>query len=770
MVSKAPNSRAAQSPSAMDRGGSKRSRPARRNAMSSPNASSHEMTRRPHAEQPYRPISAALAIAPAVSVIIPARNEAANLPHVFRTLPPWVDEVVLVDGNSVDDTVAVTRTLRPSAKVVNQPGTGKGDALRAGFAAATGDILVTIDADGSTDGAELIRFVSVLVAGADFAKGSRFSSSGGSDDITGVRRYGNRALSILVNWMFGTHFTDLCYGYNAFWARHLDALEVSGGPGFEVETLMSIRAAKAGLRIYEVPSHECPRIFGASNLRAARDGWRILKVILREWLRGVPSRGLRQATPPTAGPELTGGPAVAPNRGPSSERKGAKDGGKMVTAAFDQYAQGLYTYCRSLLSDPAAAADALRDTFVVASAELSQLRQPERVRAWLFAVARNECHMRLRTETASPSLYVAAHAMDDTGAFGIFSEQTEYRTMVRAALAGMDPVDREISELNLRHRFYGADLADILGAPRNRAHVLASRARSRFERSLGVLPVARSEPGHCPDLASILNGEAHQSTGPVGWQVKRHVGRCRVCGERRRSGLNPLMLLNLLPLIPLPGDLRKQTLELVSDQSTAAVAHRDQVLDRAAPLGADGFPVQLSSTPAPGRRVSALAAVAAAAAAAALLGGAMYHVGHQPAQTGHIAAAVPRPPVWARPSGSGTTPAGSLPPTIRAPLPTPGLIPFAPASTGPSASPSASPSPTPTCKRSRRRLHSRSRSRACPRAATHSPAPKSSPSLSPPSSQSPSPTPSASTSVTATSSSPLTRVRLNESGLQIEIP
>src|SRR5215472_14102548 len=236
---------------------------------------------------PYRPISAALAIAPTVSVIIPARDEAANLPHVFSTLPPWVDEVVLVDGHSVDDTVAVTRALCPRAKVVSQPGKGKGDALRAGFAAATGDILVTLDADGSTDGAELVRFVSALVAGADFAKGSRFSSSGGSDDITGVRRYGNRLLSLLVNWMFRTHFTDLCYGYNAFWARHLDAIEVSSGPGFEVETLMSIRAAKAGLRIYEVPSHESPRIFGTSNLRAVRDGWRILKVILREWLHGL---------------------------------------------------------------------------------------------------------------------------------------------------------------------------------------------------------------------------------------------------------------------------------------------------------------------------------------------------------------------------------------------------------------------------------------------------------------------------------------------------
>lgn len=235
---------------------------------------------------PYRPITPALAIASTVSVIIPARNEAANLPHVFSTLPPWLDEIILVDGHSVDDTVAVTRSLCPTAKVIAQSGRGKGDALLAGFSAATGDIIVTIDADGSTDGAEMVRFVGALVAGADFAKGSRFSGSGGSDDITGVRRYGNRLLSIIVNRMFGTQFTDLCYGYNAFWARHLDALKVRCD-GFEVETLMNIRAAKVGLKIYEVPSHERSRIFGASNLSAVRDGWRILKVILREKFGGI---------------------------------------------------------------------------------------------------------------------------------------------------------------------------------------------------------------------------------------------------------------------------------------------------------------------------------------------------------------------------------------------------------------------------------------------------------------------------------------------------
>jgi len=170
---------------------------------------------------------------------------------------------------------------------------------------------VTIDADGSTDGAEIVRFVAALVAGADFAKGSRFSGSGRSDDITGVRRSGNRLLNMLVNWMFGTQFTDLCYGYNAFWARHLEVLAIDCA-GFEIETLMNIRAAKAGLMIQEVPSHERRRIFGASNLRACRDGWRILKVIIRE--RAADRRAVRRGLhvgAPTPKPSLAPAPAPA---------------------------------------------------------------------------------------------------------------------------------------------------------------------------------------------------------------------------------------------------------------------------------------------------------------------------------------------------------------------------------------------------------------------------------------------------------------------------
>ncbi|MEV7964775.1 glycosyltransferase family 2 protein [Sphaerisporangium sp. NPDC088356] len=229
----------------------------------------------------YTRVSDDLAIGATVSVVVPAMNEAENLPHVFATLPHWIDEVVLVDGNSSDDTVAVARALRPGLRVVTQTGRGKGNALTEGFAAATGDIIVMIDADGSTDGREIIRFVSALVAGADFAKGSRFASGAGSDDISLTRSLGNTMLTTLTNMLYGTRYTDLCYGYNAFWARHLDALALDCD-GFEIETLMNVRAAQAGLAIHEIPSHEHCRIHGTSNLRAVRDGWRVLKTILRE--------------------------------------------------------------------------------------------------------------------------------------------------------------------------------------------------------------------------------------------------------------------------------------------------------------------------------------------------------------------------------------------------------------------------------------------------------------------------------------------------------
>ncbi len=221
---------------------------------------------------------AAEADQPTVSVIIPTLNEAENLPHVFEKLPGDLHEVIVVDGRSTDGTVEVAQRLRPDVVIVLQEGRGKGNALRAGFAAATGDIIVMLDADGSTDASELPRFVAALMNGADFVKGSRFAQGGHSADITLSRKIGNQGLNLLVNTLYGTSYTDLCYGYNAFWARCLPYIDIDCD-GFEVETLMNVRVAKAGLVIHEVPSFERERVFGESNLSAVRDGLRVLRTI-----------------------------------------------------------------------------------------------------------------------------------------------------------------------------------------------------------------------------------------------------------------------------------------------------------------------------------------------------------------------------------------------------------------------------------------------------------------------------------------------------------
>ena len=218
---------------------------------------------------------------PQISVVIPARNEAQNLVHILPHLSSLVSEVILVDGHSTDETIAVAQRLLPTIRVIKQEGRGKGDALNVGFAACTGDIVVMLDADGSADPNEIPRFIEALLAGNDFAKGSRFLQGGGSHDITLLRRLGNFGLSRLVNTLYQTRFSDLCYGYNAFWKHCLDHVAIDCD-GFEVETLISIRMHKAKLKIAEVPSFEYPRIHGQSNLNTFRDGWRVLKTILRE--------------------------------------------------------------------------------------------------------------------------------------------------------------------------------------------------------------------------------------------------------------------------------------------------------------------------------------------------------------------------------------------------------------------------------------------------------------------------------------------------------
>lgn len=223
---------------------------------------------------------------PRVSVVIPTLNEARNIGHTLATLPEDTFEVILVDGGSTDGTVEVAQLVCPDIRVVRQTGVGKGDALTLGVKACSGDAIVLIDADGSTDGSEIPRFVDALMQGADVAKGSRFLAGGGSRDISPLRRAGNAFFCALVNLLFGTRYSDLCYGFNAGWRDSFERICLDC-EGFEVETVMGIRAALSGLRVDEVPSVERARLHGTSNLHTWRDGWRVLRAILRERWRSA---------------------------------------------------------------------------------------------------------------------------------------------------------------------------------------------------------------------------------------------------------------------------------------------------------------------------------------------------------------------------------------------------------------------------------------------------------------------------------------------------
>ena len=227
-------------------------------------------------KRPYRPT---------VSVVLPTLNEANNLPLLIPYLPMnWIDEVILVDGRSSDGTVEVAKRLLPSIRVINEIRRGKGLALRAGYKAAQGDIIIVLDADGSHDPREIPRYIRALLEGADFVRGSRFAPGGGTTDMPRFRKLGNSGFVTLVNLLFDVDFTDLCYGYHAFWRYCLDDIDLDDISGFEIDTAIYIRALKEQLKILEVPSFEGFRFRGQGKLRTFPDGWRVLRVILDEWM------------------------------------------------------------------------------------------------------------------------------------------------------------------------------------------------------------------------------------------------------------------------------------------------------------------------------------------------------------------------------------------------------------------------------------------------------------------------------------------------------
>src|SRR6266700_85958 len=265
-----------------------------------------------------------------------------------------------------------------------------------------------------------------------------------------------------------------------------------------------------------------------------------------------------------------------------------------LAEAYDRYALPLYTYCRSMLREPADAADAVQDTFLVATAKLRDLRDPAKLRPWLYAVARNECLRRLRAGSALSALEEAGDIPVQSAELGAEAERAEVQQLVRAAIDGLNPGERDVIELSLISGLDNDELADALGVSRNHAHALLSRARSQLERSLGALIVARTGRADCADLDAMLAGWDGQLTVLMRKRISRHIEQCEVCGERKRRELTPALFAAAAPVAVLIPGYREQLLGILTDRSPAGVAHRLTVANRAGPFGPNGFPRPIS--------------------------------------------------------------------------------------------------------------------------------------------------------------------------------
>ena len=330
------------------------------------------------------------------------------------------------------------------------------------------------------------------------------------------------------------------------------------------------------------------------------------------------------------------------------------------------------TACRCWAIRPGAA-EAVQDTFIVASLRLSGLHDTSRLRSWLYAVARNECR-RLRFEQgAAPLDARSAETGDDTADFGESLEQAAQREMVLSVLGGLSDADRDIVELTLRHEFYGAELADALGVPRNQAHALTTRGRAQFEAALGALLVSHSGQGSCAELAQILSSWDGELTPAIRRQVRRHVRDCPGCAGQYRREVTPVALLGALPVPVLPGPgcaAGSWASSRTGCGSAEAVAACVEVAQRAEPFTRSGFPVPLDPVAPVRGPMTLMPAAAVVLAVFTLFGGGAYlaastlHHGPQPVKAAlspalSLPSAQPAPSATPPPATAGTVPSGT---------------------------------------------------------------------------------------------------------------
>ncbi|MGG7576141.1 RNA polymerase sigma factor [Streptomyces sirii] len=282
-----------------------------------------------------------------------------------------------------------------------------------------------------------------------------------------------------------------------------------------------------------------------------------------------------------------------------------------LAEAYDTYAHRLYGYCCSVLHNPDAAADALQDTFVLANERIAQLRNPERLRPWLYAIARNECLHQLRGQRRTAAIEEAGEVRDETVDLDADLRTEELRKLVQDAFDGLNTRDREVLELAMRQDLQGSELAAALGLSLNHTHALLSRARQQLEGALAAVIVARNGRRDCAELTQMLDAWDGTMTILMRKRINRHIAACEICAERKHRDVSAASLLTLLPVPVLSPTFRDQVIEVVTGPQHEE--RRREVTERARRFDANGFPVPLDRWV---RRMSPTPAKMAAAGAA----------------------------------------------------------------------------------------------------------------------------------------------------------
>lgn len=259
-----------------------------------------------------------------------------------------------------------------------------------------------------------------------------------------------------------------------------------------------------------------------------------------------------------------------------------------LATLYDAYAAQLYGFSWSLLRDRDAAADVLQDTFVIVNARLHQLRDPDKLKPWLYAIVRHECLRVIKSRTRTMPLDEAGDMADESVDLVAEAHERELRRLVWDAANGLNTGEREVLELNVRHGLEGQDLALALGVSVNHAHTRLSRAREQMDRSLTALILARSGTQDCDELAGMLGDWDGQLTPLLRKRISRHVDQCDTCGERKRREVRASALLAMLPLAVLPAELARRVSDTIEEPDL--VSYRERIAVAAGPFDYAGFP------------------------------------------------------------------------------------------------------------------------------------------------------------------------------------